>query len=162
MISCTCGVMISLDWLNQMDSNGSIWIPWNDSLPFPLPWQHGTMIQLRNSYQMAPCFGRRMHLMWPKVDIFLRLVLSSSLGTFPKGCFSELLWPNYFNLCFVMFCVFFPGVLWCLKKWWNGAKKICAFFSLKKNMFFCVLWGVGRGCWVEGYPAPSKSSIAKQ
>jgi hypothetical protein len=159
MISCTCGVMISLDWLNQMDSNGSIWIPWNDSLPFPLPWQHGTMIQLRNSYQMAPCFGRRMHLMWPKVDIFLRLVLSSSLGTFSKGCFSELLWPNYFSLCFVCF---FPRSFVVSEKMMEwGQKNMCFFSSLNKYVF-CVLWGVGRGCWVEGYPAHSKSSFAKQ
>jgi hypothetical protein len=153
MISCTCGVMISLDWLNQMDSNGSIWIPWNDSLPFPLPWQHGTMIQLRNSYQMAPCFGRRMHLMWPKVDIFLRLVLSSSLGTFPKGCFSELLWPNYFNLCFVMFCVFSRSFMVSEKMMEWGQKNMCVFFLKKKYVFLCVV-GCGTRLLSRRVPCP--------
>lgn len=65
---------------------------------------------------------------WPKVDIFLRLVLSSSLGTFPKGCFSELLWPNYFNLCFVMFCVFFPEFYGVWKNDGMGPKKYVRFF----------------------------------
>ena len=120
---------------------------------------NGPLLRQENALNGSSLFQQVNAIPGQKLTSFLDWFFLHLWGPFQRGVFQS--YCGQIILVYVL-CVFFPGVLWCLKKWWNGAKKICVFFLIKQICFLCVV-GCGTRLLSRRVPwPPSKSSIAKQ